>query len=207
MPEPVILASGNAKKIAELKPLLAPLGLELIGLKDLEARGLPNVGEIIEDGETFAANAAIKAKQAAKKTGLLAIGEDSGIQIDALGGRPGVYSARYAGPDCDDDANNAKMLQELDGVPDAKRGAGYVCHITLADPSGEILAEAERSCRGRIGHTPRGTHGFGYDPYFVIPEYHKTFAELGPSVKKALSHRGRALAQFLPQLKRALANR
>lgn len=204
MSESVVLASGNAKKIAELRPLLAPLGVELIGLKDLESHGLPDVGEIIEDGDTFAANAAIKARQAAARTGLLAIGEDSGICIDALEGRPGVYSARYAGEPCDDAANNAKMLAELDGIPDAKRGAGYVCHITLATPAGDLVAEATGTCRGRIGHEPRGEHGFGYDPYFVIPEYHKTFAQLGPTVKKALSHRGRALASFLPKMAAAL---
>lgn len=204
MPQSIVLASGNAKKIAELRPLLQPLGVDLIGLSQLAERGLSDIGEIIEDGDTFAANAAIKAKQAAQKTGLPAIGEDSGIKIDALDGRPGVYSARYAGPECNDDANNALMLKELDGVPDEKRGAGYVCHITLAAPDGSILAEAEAACRGRIGYEPRGSHGFGYDPYFVIPEYHKTFAELGPAVKKALSHRGRALAIFLPRLRAAL---
>lgn len=207
MPQPIVLASGNAKKIAELRPLLSPLGLDLIGLKDVAAHGLPDVGEIVEDGDSFAANAAIKARQAAAKTGLLAIGEDSGICIDALDGRPGVYSARYAGPACDDDANNAKMLEELAGVPDSKRTAGYVCHITLADSSGSILAEAVGRCRGRIGHEPRGSHGFGYDPYFIIPEYHQTFAELGPAVKKALSHRGRALGVFLPLLRTVLSSR
>ena len=210
MTQPLLLASGNAKKIAELRPLLEPLGVELIGLSELAARGLPEVGEIVEDGDTFAANAAIKARQAAARTGLRAIGEDSGLCVDALGGRPGVYSARYSGTppdfaDATDDRNNAKLIEELSGVPDEKRGAGYVCHITLADPAGEIRADAEASCRGRIGHEPRGEHGFGYDPYFVVPEYHRTFAELGPAVKKALSHRGRALAKFLPQLRRALS--
>ena len=209
MSEPLLLASGNAKKIAELRPLLAPLGVELIGLSELAARGLPEVGEIVEDGDTFAANASIKARQAAAKTGLLSVGEDSGLCVDALEGRPGVYSARYSGTppdfaDATDDRNNAKLLEELDGVPDVKRGAGYVCHITLADPSGEILAEATGTCRGRIGHEPRGEHGFGYDPYFVVPEYHRTFAELGPVVKKAISHRGRALAAFLPRVRAAL---
>ena len=209
MSEPLVLASGNAKKIAELRPLLAGIGVELIGLSDLAGRGLPEVGEIVEDGDTFAANAAIKARQAAGRTGLRAIGEDSGLCVDALGGRPGVFSARYSGSppdfaDAGDDRNNAKLIEELGGVPDEKRGAGYVCHITLADPSGELLAEATGTCRGRIGHEPRGEHGFGYDPYFVVPEYHRTFAELGPVVKKAISHRGRALAEFLPTLRAAL---
>lgn len=207
MTQTIVLASGNAKKIAELRPLLEPLGVEVVGLSQLAEKGLPDVGTIVEDGDTFAANAAIKARQAAKATGCLAIGEDSGICIDALGGRPGVYSARYAGPECNDDANNAKMLEELTGVPDDKRSARYVCHITVADPSGEILVDAEGSCRGRIGYEPRGEAGFGYDPYFIIPEYHKTFAQLGLTVKKALSHRGRALSQFVPQLRRVLASR
>lgn len=207
MSEPVVLASGNSKKIAELRPLLEPLGVELIGLKDLSEHGLADVGEIIEDGDTFAANAAIKARQAAKKTGCWAIGEDSGLCVDALKGAPGVYSARFAGEPCDDEANNAKLIRKLEGVPDEKRGAGYLCHITLAAPDGSVLADAEATCRGRIGHEPRGDHGFGYDPYFVIPEYHRTFAELGPAVKKALSHRGRALGIFLPQVAHALSMR
>lgn len=207
MSEPVVLASGNAKKIAELRPLLELLGVELIGLKDLSAHGLADVGEIIEDGDAFAANAAIKARQAAEKTGCWSIGEDSGLCVDALKGAPGVYSARYAGEPCDDEANNTKLIRELDGVPDVKRGAGYLCHITLAAPDGTLLADAEATCRGRIGHEPRGEHGFGYDPYFVIPEYHRTFAELGPAVKKALSHRGRALGLFLPQVAHALSMR
>ena len=211
MTQPLLLASGNAKKIAELRPLLEPLGVELLGLSDLAGRGLPEVGEIVEDGDTFAANAAIKAVQAATKTGLWAIGEDSGLCVDALDGRPGVYSARYSGSppdfaDATDERNNAKLIEELTGVPDDRRGAGYVCHITLADSGGTVRAEAEASCRGRIGHEPRGEHGFGYDPYFVVPEYHRTFAELGGTVKKALSHRGRALATFLPRLRAALAD-
>ena len=209
MSEPLLLASANAKKIAELRPLLQPIGVELLGLSDLAARGLPEVGEIIEDGDTFAANAAIKAVTAAKTTGLSAIGEDSGLCVDALGGRPGVYSARYSGTppdyaDASDERNNARLIEELDGVPPKQRGAAYVCHIALAAPNGTVLAEAEASCRGRIGSEPRGSHGFGYDPYFVVPEYHRTFAELGPTVKKALSHRGRALALFLPRLRAAM---
>ena len=133
-----------------------------------------------------------------------AIGEDSGLRVDALKGAPGVYSARYSGPNATDDANNAKLIEDLQGVPTEKRGAEYVCHVAVSDPDGNIRLRIEATCRGRIGTEPRGTNGFGYDPYFIIPEYHATFGELSPLVKQVLSHRARAFRRLIPQLVKVL---
>jgi XTP/dITP diphosphohydrolase len=120
--------------------------------------------------------------------------------VDALDGRPGVYSARYSGEGTTDESNNLKLLAELAGVPEARRTAHYVSTAALADPEGNIRAEVEGRCNGRIGIEPHGTHGFGYDPLFIIPEYHKTFGELGLLVKRHLSHRARAIARLRPLL-------
>jgi XTP/dITP diphosphohydrolase len=129
------------------------------------------------------------------------LGEDSGLVVPALNGRPGVYSARYAGKPGDDEANNRRLLAELAPLPDDRRGAYYVCTAALADPQGQVKAVVEGRCHGVITRAPRGTGGFGYDPLFLIPEYHKTFGELSPVVKHALSHRGRALARLRPALR------
>jgi XTP/dITP diphosphohydrolase len=193
MSEPAILILGtrNRKKAAYLIELLQTPGLRLATLADF-----PGAIDVIEDGETFAANAEKKAVQQARHLGRWVLGEDSGLQVDALQGRPGVYSARYAGPDATDERNNQKLLAELAGVPLPQRTARYVCSIALADPQGHIRARAEASCHGRITLQPRGTAGFGYDPLFEIPEYHRTFGELGPVVKSVLSHRRRAVEQL-----------
>ncbi|MEM6329227.1 MAG: non-canonical purine NTP pyrophosphatase, partial [Planctomycetota bacterium] len=119
-----------------------------------------------------------------------------------LGGQPGVDSAHFAGPERDNDANNRLVLERLSGVPEPKRGARYVCHVTLCDASGEVRAEAAGECRGRIGAEPRGGGGFGYDPLFEVREYHRTFGQMGPAVKRALSHRSRAMRAILPQVAR-----
>ncbi len=195
----LVLATRNAGKRRELEQLLQPLGIRVRSLDEF-----PDAPVVEETGETFAENARLKASQTARATGHWALGEDSGIMVDALGGRPGPRSARYSGPNATDAANNAKLIAELRGVPPQRRGAQYVCHIALADPQGTIRLEVEGRCRGRIIDDPRGTHGFGYDPHFLIPEYHKTFAELSPLVKNQLSHRGRALQRLLPQLRRLL---
>ncbi len=134
-------------------------------------------------------------------TGQWALGEDSGLVVPALGGAPGVYSARYAGKQGDDQANNAKLLAELDKLPDEKRAAYYVCTAALADPTGEVKAVVEGRCHGVIIRQPRGSGGFGYDPLFEIVEYHQTFGELSARDKHALSHRGRALARLRPILR------
>jgi XTP/dITP diphosphohydrolase len=196
----VVLSSRNRKKSEEIRALLAPHGIDLVGVADF-----PDVSEVEEDGDTFAANAAKKASDVARQVQHWTIGEDSGLRVDALNGAPGVYSARYSGPDATDASNNAKLIAELANVPDERRGGEYVCHIAVADPSGEIRLNVEATCRGRIARQARGTNGFGYDPYFLIREYHRTFGELSPLVKQQLSHRARAFNLLIPRLVQTLA--
>lgn len=191
----IILASRNRKKSAEIAELLQPYGIKVTSVAEF-----PDVPDVVEDGTTFAQNAAKKASEVARQLGKWAIGEDSGVKVDALDGAPGIYSARYAGEPSDDEANNRKLLAELDGVPPEKRGAGYVCHVALADPQGDVKLRVEATCRGRILDAPRGDNGFGYDPLFCIPEFHRTFGELPAVVKRHLSHRARAFEQFIPRL-------
>lgn len=199
----VVLASRNRKKTGEMSDLLRPLGIQLLCVADF-----PNVPEVVEDGSTFAENAAKKASQTALAVRQWTIGEDSGLMVDALNGQPGIYSARYSDPGATDERNNAKLQQELARVPPERRGAGYVCSVALSDPTGVICLTAEDRCRGRIINEPRGENGFGYDPYFLIPEYHRTFGELSSTVKQHLSHRARAFAKFIPEMMRLLnANR
>jgi XTP/dITP diphosphohydrolase len=192
---PLVLGTRNRKKGAELAELLAPWGIAAVTLDDL-----PDAMDIAESGETFAANAALKATQQAKHLSRWVLADDSGLEVDALGGAPGVYSARFAGPDATDEANNRYLLEMLGDTPLEKCTAQYVCHVTLADPAGAIRAESHEVCHGRIRFEPAGTNGFGYDPLFEIVEYHRTFGELGPHVKRAISHRARALRAILPKL-------
>ncbi len=194
-----MIASRNRKKAAEIRDLLAPHGIEVLGVADF-----PNVPEVVEDGSTFAANAVKKAAETARAVGQWTLGEDSGLEVAALAGAPGIYSARFSGPNATDEANNAKLMSELAAVPDERRSARYVCNAALADPSGTIVLQVEAYCRGRITREPRGTNGFGYDPYFLIPEYHRTFGELSPAVKRRLSHRGRAFERLIPELVRLM---
>lgn len=197
MPEPRVLVLGttNRKKGEELSRLFAPTGVELYTLDDL-AGGI----EVIEDGKTFAENATKKAVAQARHLGRWVLGEDSGLAVDALGGEPGVYSARFSGPDATDASNNELLLERLAGVAPEDRVAGYVCHMVLADPSGTVRAESCGTCRGRILPDPRGSAGFGYDPLFELPEYHRSFGQLGPVAKAVLSHRARAARLLLPKL-------
>ena len=190
-----MLGTSNRKKGIELAELLVPWGFELKTLANF-----PEVVEVTEDGETFAENAALKATQQARHLGQWVLGEDSGLVVDALGGEPGVYSARYAGQHATDWENNERLLKELGETQLAKRTAHYVCHMTLSDPSGRILAETEGYCQGRITFAPVGSEGFGYDPLFEIVEYHHTFAELGSGVKRLISHRAQVMRQLLPQI-------
>ncbi|HEX4415202.1 MAG TPA: RdgB/HAM1 family non-canonical purine NTP pyrophosphatase [Lacipirellulaceae bacterium] len=191
----LVIGTHNRKKGAELAELLAPHGLRVQTLSDF-----PNAIEVVEDGDSFAANAALKATQQAMHLKHWVLADDSGLAVDALRGAPGIYSARYAGPNATDDANNAKLIAELANTPLEKRTAHYVCHVTLADPTGAIRAESHDECHGRILTKPSGTNGFGYDPLFEVIEYHRTFGELGPAVKRAISHRSRALRAILPQI-------
>ncbi len=193
----IVLASRNQKKTQEVADLLATIGFTVIPVTDF-----PDVPEVEEDGETFAANAAKKATEVALALNQWVIGEDSGLRVDALQGAPGIYSARFAGPAATDELNNAKLMTELADVPPAKRGAGYVSSVALSNPAGEIKVAAEGTCRGRILQAASGSGGFGYDPYFLIPEYHRTFGSLSPLVKRKLSHRARAFAEFMPLLQK-----
>lgn len=191
----IVLASRNRKKCAELVELLAPCGIDVLSVADF-----PHVPEVVEDRTTFAENAAKKASQTARHLKEWVLGEDSGLMVDALDGAPGVYSARFSGPNATDEQNNRLLVEKLAGVPDAGRTARYVCHVAVANPDGEICLTAEASCRGRITLEPRGTNGFGYDPHFLILEYHRTFGELPSVVKRHISHRARAMERVIPRL-------
>jgi XTP/dITP diphosphohydrolase len=193
----VVVASRNLKKTGEIRDLLAPYGIEVAGLSDIA--GAPDV---VEDGHTFAENAAKKASEIARALSQWTLGEDSGLEVAALSGAPGIYSARFSGQGATDESNNAKLMGELSAIPDERRNARYVCNAALADPSGAIRLQVEAYCHGRITREARGTNGFGYDPYFLIPEYHRTFGELSPAAKRHLSHRARAFEQLIPQLVR-----
>jgi XTP/dITP diphosphohydrolase len=195
----LVLGTRNAKKRREIEEILGGLGLTL---QDLSM--YPAAAEVVEDGATFEANARKKASETARAVGHWVLGEDSGLVVPALNGRPGVYSARYAGTHGDDAANNARLLAELAPLGPNARAAYYVCAAALADPAGQVHAVVEGRCHGRIIADRRGEGGFGYDPLFLIPEYHRTFGELSAGVKHALSHRGRALAQLRPALRTLL---
>jgi XTP/dITP diphosphohydrolase len=195
----LVVGTRNPKKRLELLEILGDAGVEL---RDLTA--YPDAPEVVEDGETFADNARKKAVELARHLREWTLGEDSGLVVPGLGGRPGVYSARYAGKQGDDAANNARLLAELKPLPPDRRAAYYVCSVAVADPAGEVRATAEGRCHGVIIDEARGGGGFGYDPLFLVPEYHKTFGELSPRVKHALSHRARALERLRPQLLRLL---
>jgi XTP/dITP diphosphohydrolase len=197
----LVLGTRNAKKAGELQVLLAPYDVELKTLADF-----PEAIEVVEDGTSFADNAQLKAQKQALHLQRWVIGEDSGLCVDALDGAPGIYSARYSGPNATDAANNEYLLEQLQDIPLPQRTAHYVCHITLSDPDGQIHADCEATCQGRVRFQPAGRAGFGYDPLFEIVEYHRTFGELGDAVKSLLSHRARAMRRFVPQVARLLQN-
>jgi XTP/dITP diphosphohydrolase len=189
------MASRNPGKIREFAALLADFGVKLLSLADF-----PRLPEIPEEGATFAENAAAKAMAVARLTGHPALADDSGLMVDALGGAPGVFSARYAqdrtAPRPPSDADNwGKLLDELKNVPQGERGARFVCELALATPEGRLLT-ARGECAGVIALSPQGDTGFGYDPVFWVPEYGATMAQLGPEIKNKISHRARALAAF-----------
>lgn len=183
----LIVATKNKKKLEEIKEILRGLNLKISSLADY-----PGAPRIIENGKTFRENAIKKAVKIAKFTQKLTLGEDSGLCVNALKGKPGVYSARFAGKDKSDQKNNLKLLKLLEGLPVNKRKAHYYCAVALADKDGLAgVREGKRS--GFIGFTPKGNFGFGYDPLFVLPKYKKTFAQLGACIKHKMSHRFRAL--------------
>jgi XTP/dITP diphosphohydrolase len=186
----LVLASRNRKKRLELQALLGVLDVNV-----RSAEEFPNVADVEEDGRTFLENARKKAHAFARATGLPALADDSGLEVDALGGAPGVRSHRYAGPNATDSQNNEKLLRELQGVPPPKRTARFRCAAVLAWPDGRVI-EAEGACEGILLDAPRGAGGFGYDPLFFVPEHGKTFAELPAESKNAISHRARALERL-----------
>jgi XTP/dITP diphosphohydrolase len=207
-PITLILGTRNKEKARELAELIAPPWEPNPRLGRIVIRCLDDVDqsiEVVEDSESFAGNACKKASQTAQRLAEWVLADDSGLSVDALAGAPGVHSARFSGAHGDDAANNRKVLEALAEVPDDQRGAAFVCALALADPSGEIREQATGACRGRITHAPRGINGFGYDPLFMIKEYHKTFGELSPIVKNQLSHRARACGQLRWALERLAA--
>jgi XTP/dITP diphosphohydrolase len=205
----LVLGTRNRKKGLELAELLSPPWEPNRRLDRLDIRTLDDLDsavDVVEDADTFAGNARKKASETARTLHCWVLADDSGLAVDALGGAPGVHSARYAGTHGDDLANNTRLLAELADVPDELRGAAFVCALALADPRGEVRVETSGHCRGRITRAPRGANGFGYDPLFLIREYHKTFGELSALVKHQLSHRSRAIAHLRPLLDRLVAD-
>lgn len=205
----LLLASGNKKKLVELRDVLDDRGdLDVQLVVPAEVGGLPDV---VEDGRTFAENAAKKAISAARASGMWALADDSGLEVDALGGAPGVNSARFAGVHGDDAANNRLLLERLANVPDERRGARFVCALALARPDGSLALEVAGQACGRILHAPRGANDFGYDPLFEFTEpgfaqSGRGFAELSLVEKREVSHRGRALRSFIERLPAAMGS-
>jgi XTP/dITP diphosphohydrolase len=196
-PPRLLLASGNPGKLRELRAILRGLPVELVGLTDAGAGEPP---EVAETGATFLDNALLKARAYAAWSGLAAVADDSGLEVDALGGAPGVRSARYAGEGAGDQANLDKLLAELDGVPPQRRTARFRCAAVLVDPRlGEWHAEG--TWQGRLLAAPRGGGGFGYDPVFVPDGWEVTSAEVDPATKDAASHRGRAFRALRPAIR------
>ncbi|MGB3264150.1 MAG: RdgB/HAM1 family non-canonical purine NTP pyrophosphatase [Microcoleus sp.] len=183
----LVVATGNPGKLKEMQAYLQDLGWEL-QLK-------PEELEIEETGETFIANACLKASEIAKATGEWSIADDSGLMVDALDGKPGIYSARYGSSDAD---RISRLLKELGN--EANREAQFVCAIAIARPDGTIALQVEGICPGEILHSPRGTGGFGYDPIFYVPAQQQTFAEMTPDIKRSHSHRGKAFEALIPQM-------
>lgn len=198
MPETIVVATGNPHKVSEIEAILAPV------MPDVEFKALGELGEFDEpeeDGDTFLANALIKARAAAEATGLRAVADDSGLVVDALDGAPGIHSARWCGHHGDDAANNAKLAREMADVPEPERTARFHSCVVLVDPADGSYLAGEGDCEGAIGYEGAGEHGFGYDPYF-LPEATPglTMAQLTPEQKNAISHRFKALQALAAQL-------
>ena len=195
----VILASKNRGKLLEVRSILSDLEVEVVGLEEF-----PEIPEVVEDRESFLENARKKSEVISKLTGELVIADDSGLEVDALGGRPGVRSARYARDGASDEENNLKLLQEMRGIPLADRKARFRCVMVLSSPDGRWWA-TEGIWEGTIAEEPRGSGGFGYDPVFFLPELGKTVAELTSEEKNSMSHRAKALESMKKLLKALLS--
>ncbi len=192
--ERIVIATANAHKLAEIKEILRDLPLELLSLKDF-----PEISPIEETGETFEENALLKARTVYQRCGILTLADDSGLEVDAMDGRPGIYSARYAGKEHDYAANNALLLKELQDVPDVQRGAQFRCVVAIVNLDTEKIVEG--IVRGTIINNLKGTNGFGYDPLFVPSGYDQTYAELGEEEKNRISHRAKAFQKAAQVLK------
>ena len=195
--EPFIIATHNVKKLAELERILTPLGISV----QTAAQAGYSLPEVDETGTTFAENARLKAESAMRATGRPAVADDSGLVVDALGGAPGVYSARYAGPDASDRDRYEKLLRELADVPDDRRTARFVSAVCCVFPDGTSI-DVTGACEGRIARAPRGDGGFGYDPVFLVGD--RSYAELTAAEKDEISHRGRALRALQDTLRRRM---
>jgi XTP/dITP diphosphohydrolase len=196
----ILLATSNSHKLEEVRAVLEPMGFDVIGLDDVPG----SHPEPVEDADTFEGNSRLKAIGYARSTSMQCLADDSGLEVDALDGAPGVHSARYAGTGDDrpqrDDANNAKLLAALEAVLDDRRAARFVCCMCLADPGGSIMAETRGTFEGLIAREPRGDNGFGYDPLLFLPDVGCTSAELSPDEKNARSHRGAATRLMASEL-------
>lgn len=196
----LLVATTNTGKFAEVKAFLRALPIEILSLTELG-----QWPEVVEDGASFEENALKKAKTLAQFSGLATLADDSGLEVDALDGAPGIYSARYAGEECDDRKNNEKLLAALKGVPEGKRNARFVCALALCLPTANGLSEwvFREFCEGRVAFALKGENGFGYDPLFFYPAFDKTFGEIDRETKSTASHRGKALkklAEIFPSL-------
>lgn len=196
MKQTIIFATGNEGKMREIRQILERMDAEILSMKEA---GIET--DIVEDGKNFEENAVIKAKAVAARTDHIVLADDSGLEIDHLNKEPGIYSARYLGEDTSYDIKNANLLERMEGVPEEKRTARFVCAIAAAMPDGEVFT-TRGVVEGRIGHEPKGENGFGYDPIFFLPEYGCTSAELSEEEKNAISHRGRALTAMREELEK-----
>ncbi len=192
----LLIATSNRKKLEELKTLLSDLPFEFVSLREVAS-----IPEVVEDGETFQENAIKKASETAKATGMLTLAEDSGLTVEALEGAPGVYSARFAGPEKDDVKNCLKVLRLMEKLPDTCRGASFVSAVAIAAPE-QLVAVVEGEVRGAIAREMKGTNGFGYDPIFIYGPYGKTFGEVSSEMKHRVSHRFQAVNRAKPFLRR-----
>ncbi len=194
----IIFATGNAHKMEEIREILRDLPCELLSMKEAGIEC-----DIVEDGKTFAENAMIKAKAVCEASGCVTLADDSGLCVDYLDGAPGIYSARWMGEETSYHVKNNELIRLLEGVPDEKRSARFVCAIACAFPDGRAFT-AEAPYEGRIGYEEKGENGFGYDPVFYVPEKGRYSAELSPEEKNEISHRGKALRNMYDILKREL---
>lgn len=194
MKKQIVLATHNKGKIAEIQALMQDFNMEVLSMRDI-----PDIPEVEENGDTFLDNALKKAREIAEATGIMALADDSGLAVDALHGAPGVYSARYSGEDANDEKNNIKLLKEMKDIPDSRRTARFQCVMVLYHPGGEWIS-TEGVCEGMIAREPSGSHGFGYDPVFFLPEQGCSMARLEQEKKNAISHRGDALRKLRKML-------